>query len=136
MTSPSYKIAHHILAQAGQPDPQPPPLDQLAELAREYLRLAPGARETLSDVPALFVSLGAAREFGAAMRHANDETARRRLTELLVDAKQSATDPAEWRYRNRATAIDITAHVAVEGRLLVVTHVHVRPYSPGRGRQT
>jgi hypothetical protein len=89
-------------------------------------------RPTLASTGAVYVTLAAARRFrelGGYGEH-ELETARRELTELLLDAKQSTADPSRWRARRRATDLDLTAIVAREGRLLVVTSVNARAYDP------
>lgn len=72
----------------------------------------------------LYVTRAAALAFARATGRQPEE-ARRRLTELLLDARPGA-DPSRWRYRSRETGLDIDARVITEGRLDVVTHVHVR----------
>lgn len=135
--TPNQRTAQAILAEDGQRrEHRPPAWPALVELARDYLRLAgpdvTGPRESLTDGPeALYVSLAAAQEYRRHVRAANDEAARRQLTELLIDAKQSATDLSSWRMRSKSTGIDITARIAIECRLLVVAHVEVRDYNTG-----
>lgn len=90
-------------------------------------------RPTLAETGAVYVTLSAARRFAELGGYGPHEieAARRELTELLLDAKQSMTDPSRWRARKRSTDLDITAIVAREGRLLVVTAVNARAYDPG-----
>jgi hypothetical protein len=57
------------------------------------------------------------------------ESARRHLTELLLDARQQ-TDARVWRTRKRSTKLDISAIVEHEGRLFVVTSVSAQHYDP------
>jgi hypothetical protein len=90
-------------------------------------------RPTLADLGAcVYVTLSAARAFARAGGYGEHEieAARRELTELLLDARQSASDPSRWRARKRSTDLDITAIVAREGRLYVVTSVSARGYDP------
>lgn len=131
--TPTQKTAERILAEHGQrrPTPRLPPIEDLADLARAYIKLAGEPRETLADGETLYVSLEAAREYGAAERIHNDEVARRQLTDILIDASQAADDPTLWRARSRSSGLDISARVAIEGRLLVVTTVNVRSFAGG-----
>ena len=132
MTDP-IKLAQMILAEAGNNRlPRCSPED-LAALARDYLARSGGAA-TLGQTGRLYVSLAAAREYADAERIAGDEEARRELHELLLDARQDATDPTSWRMRRRSEDLDVTARVAEDGRLLVVTHVSVRPANLGGRR--
>ena len=80
---------------------------------------------TLSARGQIYVSLAAAQQYASA-RRLQPEEARRQLTELLLDAKPR--DDGSYRARSRSTQIDITARVAVEGRLLVITTINVRDY--------
>jgi hypothetical protein len=57
------------------------------------------------------------------------ESARRALTDLLIDARQQP-DRGTWRTRKRSTKLDISAVVEPEGRLLVVTFIDAQPYDP------
>lgn len=84
----------------------------------------------LRDRGQVHVSTRAAQEF-ASFSGRLPEEARRRLTELLLEARLQ-TD-GTWRRRSRAERVDITAHVMQEGALLVVTHVHCRHHHPRRG---
>ena len=85
----------------------------------------------LADAGQVYVTLAAAQRY-AELRRLGVETARRELTELLLDAKctREATprDPAHYRARSRQTQLDISAQVAREGRMMVVVSVHVRDY--------
>lgn len=128
------KTANMILADSGQRPPRLPRLEveAFAELARAYL--AKTGAETLGGTGRLYVSVSAAREYGAAERITSDEDARRELHEILLDAKQSTSDQTSWRVRKRSTGLDITARVASEGPLLVVTHVSVRDANVGGRR--
>jgi hypothetical protein len=58
------------------------------------------------------------------------EDARKRLTVLLLDAKQThhavSGNPEAWRARSRSTGIDVTARVVWEGPLAVVVSAVVR----------
>lgn len=95
--------------------------------------MTPAQRPTLADLGGcVYVTLSAARSFARAGGYGEHEleAARRELTELLLDARQSTTDPSRWRMRRRATDLDITAIVAREGRLYVVTSVNARGYDP------
>jgi hypothetical protein len=86
---------------------------------------------TLGQTGQIFVTYAAARRFiepGGYQEH-EVETARRALTELLIDARQQS-DPQSWRTRKRSTKLDISAIVQPEGRLLVVTYVTAQPYDP------
>lgn len=81
----------------------------------------------LGDRGQVYVTLAAAEQYAEA-RRLSIEAARRELTELLLDARPHASDPAAWRARSRTTQIDITARVVIEGRLLVVVSAHARDY--------
>jgi hypothetical protein len=137
---PQQKTAQRILAEEGQrrTDPRLPPFADIVELARDYLRGAgpdvSGPRESLTAGPeALYVTQAAARQYAEARRINDPEQARIQLTALLIDARQHATDLSTWRMRSKSTGLDIAAKVAIEGRLLMVTHVSVRPYNTGGG---
>jgi hypothetical protein len=93
--------------------------------------VAEDSRPTLGQTGQIFVTYAAARSFiepGGYQEH-ELETARRALTELLIDARQQA-EPESWRTRKRSTKLDISAIVKPEGRLLVVTFVMAQPYDP------
>ena len=78
----------------------------------------------------IFVSLAAARSYASATG-TQPEEARRELTEYLIDARVTGEegDTLTVRARSRGTGLDIQARVAVDGRLLVVVHVHARETS-------
>ena len=92
----------------------------------------PSGPVLLRDRGQVHVSTRAAHEF-ATFSGRPPEEARRRLTELLLEARLQAD--GTWRRRNRAERVDITAHVMAEGSLQVVTHVHCRHHHPRRGGQ-
>ena len=136
MTDPR-KTAQRILAEAGQRPPRLPriEIDDFAALARDYLsRTGEAGPNRLGDVGAIYVTMAAARKYGAAERIADDDLARRELTELLIDAKPDANRPEQWRARRRSTGLDITATVAQDGRLMIVTDVSVRAANVGGRR--
>jgi len=95
-------------------------------------RVADVSRPTLSETGPIYVTQAAARQFLAVRGYQDHEieTARRELTELLLDAKQQPSVAHMWRARKRSTKLDITAIVKQEGRLLVVTFISVQPYDP------
>lgn len=126
------RTAQYVIAQAGYREPRVPPIAELEVLAREYLAVT-GDSLRLGDSGAVFVSLTAAEEFARA-EGLQLEEARRELTELLIDAKPVAGDETQWRARNRSSGLDITCRVARDGRLMVVTRVHVRPANVGGRR--
>ena len=103
--------------------------------------VAEDSRPTLGQTGQIFVTYAAARSFiePGGYREHEVETARRALTELLIDARQQ-TDPQSWRTRKRSTKLDISAIVQQEGRLLVVTYITAQPYDPpsrtSAGRQS
>jgi len=132
------KIAQTILARLGEqhagklpPDRQSMRLDELEPLARAVIATTAG--ETLSASGAVYVSHAAAVEY-AREEDLGIEPARRELTELLLDARQVTGDPTQWRMRKRSTDLDLTARVARDGRLLVITSVHVRTRNSGGRR--
>jgi hypothetical protein len=90
------------------------------------------SRPTLGETGQIYVTLAAARQFmeGAGYQENELETARRRATELLLDARPRQADPRMWRARKRSTKLDISALVEQEGRLFVVTFISVQPYDP------
>lgn len=91
----------------------------------------------LHETGTVYVTLAAAQTFARAAGLQMEE-ARRRLTELLLDARRMGeTDSGaeQWRVRSRTTGLDIGAHVAREGRLAVIVHVQVREV-PERGPRT
>jgi hypothetical protein len=93
--------------------------------------VAEDSRPTLGQSGQIFVTYAAARKFiepGGYQEH-EVETARRALTELLIDARQQS-DPQSWRTRKRSTKLDISAIVQADGRLLVVTFITAQPYDP------
>lgn len=133
--------AQTILARLGElragklpADRQTVPIADLEALARDYLSRSGPAGTTLGTTGSVYVTLAAAREFGAVERIHDDEAARRELTELLIDAKQSATDPDQWRTRKRSTGIDVSARVVREGRLMIVTSTSTRRTNSGGRR--
>lgn len=110
------------------------PLADLALLARDYLaRTEQGAGELLSQQGAVYVSHAAAATY-ARDEDIGLEEARRELTELLLDARQVERDPDQWRLRRRSEQLDVTCRVVRDGRLLVVTSVHVRALNSGGRR--
>ena len=88
-------------------------------------------RPTLGETGQIFVTHAAAKRFleAAGYEEHEIESARRHLTELLLDAKQQ-TDPRVWRTRKRSTKLDISAIVEHEGRLFVVTSISAQHYDP------
>lgn len=77
--------------------------------------------------------MAAAREYGAIVRVHDDEIARRQLTDLLYDARQ--TEDGAWRVRKRSTDVDLTARIErSDGRLAVVTHTATRSLNSGGRR--
>jgi hypothetical protein len=88
-------------------------------------------RPTLGETGQIFVTYAAAKRFleAAGYKEYEIESARRHLTELLMDAKQQ-TDARVWRTRKRRTRLDISAIVEHEGRLFVVTSVSAQHYDP------
>jgi hypothetical protein len=95
-------------------------------------RVAEALRPTLGETGQVYVTLAAARQFmeGAGYEEHELETARRRVTELLLDARPRQADPRMWRARKRSTKLDLSALVEQEGRLFVVTFISVQPYDP------
>lgn len=94
--------------------------------------VADASRPTLAETGQIYVTIAAARRFleiGGYKEH-EVEAARRQLTELLLDARQQQSDPRMWRARKRSTKLDISAMVAQEGRLWVVTFISAQPYDP------
>jgi hypothetical protein len=142
LTNDADKTAQTILRRLGEkragtlaPDRYVLPLEELEALARDRVA-ASGSRTTLGQTGQIYVSVAAAREFALAERiTAGDESARRELAELLIDAKPSPSDPDQWRMRSRSSSLDLTVRVAREGRLLIITHVAVRDVNMGRGRR-
>lgn len=86
---------------------------------------------TLGEQGQVYVTFAAAQRYGE-LRRLAPETARRELTELLLDARQTreatATHPAHYRARSRTTQLDISATVVREGRLMVVVSCNVREH--------
>lgn len=70
-----------------------------------------------------------AGEAYAAARKLSVVAATDELLRVLADAKESATEPGRWRYRNRSDGIDVTARV-VNGCVVSVT---CRSYAPPKG---
>lgn len=125
MSDPT-RTAHYLLTQSRMPSPRVPPIAELAELARSYLATHEDGA-TLAAQGVVYVSYAAADSY-ARSEGIEIEEARRELTELLADAKQSQSDPGKWRFRRKSESVDITARVARDGRLLVVTAVDARSY--------
>jgi hypothetical protein len=86
----------------------------------------------LRELGQLHVSSRAAGEYAAATG-LPPEQARRRLTELLLDARL-LPDGHTWRRRSRTDGVDLSAHVIEDGQLHVVTQVTVRRMAPRPGR--
>jgi hypothetical protein len=87
----------------------------------------------LADEGTIYVTLSAAESYARATgrdREHEIEEARRRLTEILIDARpvEGSRDrnSEQWRVRSRTLGVDIQARVAYEGALCVVVHVYVR----------
>lgn len=87
---------------------------------------------TLGDTGQLYITQAAARAFGEYVGLPT-ESARRRLTVLLLDATRprSAREAGEerWRARSRRSDLDVQCMVVREEGLVVVTHAWVRAYS-------
>jgi hypothetical protein len=111
-------VAQAILTSIGHRDRNLPPDEELELLARSYLEMT---RESGSPAH-FFVSLQAAKDYAAARGFPPDriETARRELSDVLIDARPSSEDPLRWKVRKH----DLYVSVARERRLLVVTHAH------------
>jgi hypothetical protein len=94
--------------------------------------VADALRPTLGETGQIYVTAAAARRFLEARGYKEHEmeTARRELTELLLDARQLQNDARTWRARKRSTKLDISAIVEQAGRLLVVTFITVQAYDP------
>ena len=73
----------------------------------------------------VYVTLAAAQSHAEHTRQPI-ETARRALTEILLDARPMGDERQKWRHRSRATGLDIEATVVPEGKLLVVVRARVR----------
>lgn len=137
MTTPAQRAGArrtvaYLRRQAGFDQPRLPPLDELLALGDAYLaEVGDGSedsmRRTLGQTGQVYVTLAAAREY-ATVEDAGIEEARRELTELLLAAKESASEPGLWRFRRRSEGLDVTARVVQERELLVVTSVSVRDY--------
>lgn len=78
---------------------------------------------TLASQGSILVTQAAARAY-AAFAGLPMEEARRRLTELLLDAR--LRPDGTWRRRSRTDNVDISAHVVIEDGLVRVTHVGLR----------
>lgn len=133
------KTVRYLRQQASRDAPRLPPFPEILELGEAYLaEVGDGTeaafRRTLGETGQVYVTLAASRAYGAIER-LGDEEARRELTEMLLDAKESETTPGQWRFRRRSEAIDITARVSKDNQLLVVTTVSVRPLNSSRGRR-
>lgn len=89
----------------------------------------------LCETGTVYVTLAAARS-ALAEWGGGEEHARRRLTEVLLDARavDRTVSPEQWRARQRSTGVDVTARIVREGRLAVVVSCSVRPLSRGVGR--
>lgn len=132
------KTVRYLRDQAGREVPRLPKFQEMLDLGEAYLaEVGDGTdgafRATLGETGHVYVTLDAARAYGAHER-LDDEQARRELTELLLDAKEINDHPGQWRFRRPITGVDITAQVRQETRLLVVVSVSVRPYNTGGGR--
>jgi hypothetical protein len=94
--------------------------------------VADALRPTLGETGQIYVTAAAARRFLEAREYKEHEmeTARRELTELLLDARQLQNDPRTWRARKRSTKLDISAIVEPDGRLFIVTFITVQAYDP------
>ena len=85
---------------------------------------------TLAETGQVYVTLAAARAYSE-YAGIGVEAARRRLTELLLDARRKGTSDSgaeNWRRRSNTYSVDVSALVAREGPLAVVIHVHLRDY--------
>ncbi|HEU4727038.1 MAG TPA: hypothetical protein VFT22_04095 [Kofleriaceae bacterium] len=89
--------------------------------------MADAPRPTLGETGQIFVTYAAARSFiepGGYKEH-EIESARRALTDLLIDARQQP-NRGTWRTRKRSTKLDISAVVEPEGRLQLQGHAQVK----------
>lgn len=104
-----------LLGQSG--DHELPPDALIRELAHAHLEL-------LRATPlAIYVTAAAAGGYASAVGIDGPEDARRELFELLLAARPKAGDPSRWRLRE--PEIDARVSVEAEGRVAVITHVHV-----------
>lgn len=143
MTTPARRAAArktvaYLRQQSGQSVPRLPPFAELLELGEAYVAEVgdgnDGAfRRTLGESGQLYVTLESAQAYGAFER-LDDERARLELTELLLDAKESAGNPGQWRFRRASAGVDLTARIRSAGKLLIVSTVSVRPFNSGGGR--
>lgn len=139
--SDAHKLAQTIISRVGalragrgvNPEHRSIPVEQLEALARAHLAANRPAGSTLAEQGTVYVTLAAAREYAAAERIRGEEEARRELTEILLDAS-SQSEPGHWRRRSRGSGLDLSAIVAKEGRLMVVTHIAVRDANIGGRR--
>lgn len=94
-------------------------------------------RPRLGDEGTVYVTLAAAQTYARVMG-LEIETARRRLTEVLLDAHpvegSRDRDSEQWRRRSRQLGVDAQARVVYEGPICVVVHVSVRHQGHGRER--
>lgn len=125
------------------------PFPEVVALADAYLaEVGEGddsdMRPTLRDTGPVFVSRHAAQRFAereaifARSSYADKiEEARRELTLLVLDAKESQREPGVWRARKRSTDLDICVRVAREedGLLVVKDVISARRYDHRRGGQ-
>jgi hypothetical protein len=127
------KLAHQILVRLGEKragklprERWSVPIEDLEQLARAYTELID--RSTAPTGAPLYVSLAVAKQYAlhVGLGREDIETARRQLAELLVYARPSQSDPMLYRARRTSTGLDISARVAPEGSLLVVTTVEIR----------
>lgn len=121
------KTAQSILAQVSSANPRLPSDEDLGELARAYLALCPppGTKPRLHTLGNVLVTAAAAADFRRVETVDGAEAARRELTETMLAAKEATG--GSWIAHARASGLDITAKVSIEGRLAVVTHCHARP---------
>ena len=89
-------------------------------------------RPRLGTVGQVYVSLAAAEQYQRALgMRMQIEESLRDLTELLLDAKESQTISGSWRMRSRGEALDISARVVREGRLMIVVSCEAREHTRG-----
>lgn len=87
-------------------------------------------KRRLSAEGQIYVTAAAAQQYMADMPGVRGiEEARRELTEIMLDAYR--TEGGAVRARNRQRALDLSARVVQEGRLLVVVSVTCRDLTEG-----
>jgi len=92
----------------------------------------PWKTKRLASRGQVYVTYAAAKRYQAQRGLADLEEARRELTTHLLDATLVGDGDGKtthWRFRSRASGLDVSAVIVREGRLLVVLSINARTHA-------